>query len=453
MKKLFILAFLLLIGGGVAQAQQNQALSAAATTCTATGTSCLIVGVDPQSGGATFTVTANASANTIQFEASGDNAKSWVALNATPSNSTTAATSTTSTGTWQANVAGYTLVRMRMSTLVGGTTTVSIIQSIASARAGGGGGGSSGLSGMTAGQVPIAATATTVTSSEALAGSGAAITTGPASSTSTDFAAFTGTGGQIADSGIPDTAVGQVPYGTGAGSVNVMTVTTSPAVATNAAGTIVAVLPNLANTTTTPTLNVGGAGAQTITKFGTGTLTNNDYVTTAIAYFVSDGTHWQLINPQEVVTVNNATLSSNNLIIGQGGRVVLNTGVCSIAGAGTNLACALYASSTKCAAVGSAASPSVAACAASPAGVFSCATNAVNTCTVNTTAMISANSTVIVTQDDSTTTGTLLGVTCNTTASSVNPSLVTAKVAATSFSIGLTQPVTNPDCFQYFIIN
>ena len=71
--------------------------------------------------------------------------------------------------------------------------------------------GSSGLSGMTAGQVPIAATATTVTSSEALAGAGAAIVTGPASSTSGDAVVYTGTGGQTADAGFaPAPAVGNV---------------------------------------------------------------------------------------------------------------------------------------------------------------------------------------------------------------------------------------------------
>ena len=63
--------------------------------------------------------------------------------------------------------------------------------------------GGGGLLGMTAGQVPIAATATTVTSSKALAGSGAGITTGPTSSTNLDCAQFSGTTGQIADAGAP----------------------------------------------------------------------------------------------------------------------------------------------------------------------------------------------------------------------------------------------------------
>lgn len=58
-----------------------------------------------------------------------------------------------------------------------------------------------GMSGMTATQVPIAATASTVTSSKPLAGAGAGITTGPISSTSGHCAQFTGASGQIADSG------------------------------------------------------------------------------------------------------------------------------------------------------------------------------------------------------------------------------------------------------------
>jgi hypothetical protein len=63
--------------------------------------------------------------------------------------------------------------------------------------------GGGGLLGMTAGQVPIAATATTVTSSKPLSGAGAGITTGPTSSTNLDCAQFSGTTGQIADAGAP----------------------------------------------------------------------------------------------------------------------------------------------------------------------------------------------------------------------------------------------------------
>jgi hypothetical protein len=112
----------------------------------------------------------------------------------------------------------------------------------------------------------------------------------------------------------------------------------------------------------------------------------------------------------------------------------------------------LYATTTKCAAVGTGASPSVAACTAAPAGVFSCAVAGAGSCQVNTTALINANSTVLVWQDASTTTGTLLAVTCNTTISVVNP-VITAKTAATSFTFSITTPVTNPDCFQYLIVN
>lgn len=139
MRKALLILVLIFGIAGLARTQQNRVLSAASATCTAT--SCLTVTVDPTQGGATLTVTSNASGNTIQFEASGDGGATVVSISATPSNSSTSATSTTGTGVWQVNTSGYTNIYMRMSTLAGGTTTVSIVQGTPSARGGSGGGG------------------------------------------------------------------------------------------------------------------------------------------------------------------------------------------------------------------------------------------------------------------------------------------------------------------------
>jgi hypothetical protein len=178
--KWFFLILMMLCGPGLARAQQKQVLSVAATSCTVSGTSCLINSVDPSVGGVTFTVTANASGNTLQFEATGDGGTTWVAFNVTPSNSSTAASSTTSTGTWQGNVAGYTHVRIRMSTLAGGTSTVSIISSFASARAGGGGGGGGGtVTSASCGNLVNVFTCAVATATTTPAFSFTPVTTGP----------------------------------------------------------------------------------------------------------------------------------------------------------------------------------------------------------------------------------------------------------------------------------
>lgn len=141
---LFLFPSLFFFSATAASARTSANLTAAATsTCSApTGTSFLTAAVDTNVGGATFTVSTNAGGNTISWFASGDGGTTWVAINATPSNGTTAATSTTSTGTWQANVSGYTNVCVEISTLVSGSNNVSIAVSAASARAGGSGGGS-----------------------------------------------------------------------------------------------------------------------------------------------------------------------------------------------------------------------------------------------------------------------------------------------------------------------
>jgi hypothetical protein len=70
---------------------------------------------------------------------------------------------------------------------------------------------------------------------------------------------------------------------------------------------------------------------------------------------------------------------------------------------------------------------------------------------VNTSA-VTANSEIFVTQRADTTTGTRLGVTCNTTLSTAITQ-ITAVTAATSFTINLGTITTNPECFSYFIIN
>lgn len=113
-----------------------------------------------------------------------------------------------------------------------------------------------------------------------------------------------------------------------------------------------------------------------------------------------------------------------------------------------------YNTLANCAAVGTAASPSVASCGAAAAGQFSCATNATGaTCQVNTTA-VDANSQIIVLESDTTTTGTRLGVTCNTS-TTVNPAtrLLASQTAGTGFVINLGTVTTNPACFSYWIIN
>lgn len=93
----------------------------------------------------------------------------------------------------------------------------------------------------------------------------------------------------------------------------------------------------------------------------------------------------------------------------------------------------------------SAASPAV--CSSASAGSIVVAA-AATTVVVNTTA-VTANSQIFLMYDSSL--GTKLGVTCNAT----EPALfgVTARTAATSFTITATAPITNPACFSYFIVN
>ena len=92
-----------------------------------------------------------------------------------------------------------------------------------------------------------------------------------------------------------------LPCGSGAGAVNVMTVTTSPVVSALGVGTIISVLPNLANTTTNPTLNADGTGNVVVEKLGSGgsliPLAPGDWGTASLSYFMYDGANYELLNP------------------------------------------------------------------------------------------------------------------------------------------------------------
>lgn len=95
----------------------------------------------------------------------------------------------------------------------------------------------------------------------------------------------------------------------------------------------------------------------------------------------------------------------------------------------------------------SSASPAV--CGSASAGSFAIAASATSV-VVDTTA-VTANSQIFVQQDD--TLGTKLSVTCNT-GILAGPPAVTARSAATSFTVSVTAGLTvNPVCFSYSIVN
>ena len=113
-----------------------------------------------------------------------------------------------------------------------------------------------------------------------------------------------------------------------------------------------------------------------------------------------------------------------------------------------------FDTAASCGAAGTAANPSVVSCAGASAGIVACSVTAsTGTCQVNTT-NVSATSTIIVTQRSDTVAGTATSSTCNTTkdTNSTAPQ-ITAVTAGTSFTFQLGTIATNPECFNYLIIN
>lgn len=110
-----------------------------------------------------------------------------------------------------------------------------------------------------------------------------------------------------------------------------------------------------------------------------------------------------------------------------------------------SLRAAKYLTSTNCS---NAASPAV--CAASSAGVVAVPTGTNPTLVINTTA-VTATSEIFLQIDES---ATIAATTCNSTLSTLVQPVVTARTAATSFTIQIGAIIaTNPACVSYHIVN
>lgn len=159
-------------------------------------------------------------------------------------------------------------------------------------------------------------------------------------------------------------------------------------------------------------------------------------------YRISGGNYFMHLKDSGVFFGDPTTGSGLNTLVGIGRASATVAQSQTDAGTPAGFMASAYSTATNCS---SAASPAV--CAASSAGSVVVAA-AATTVVVNTTA-VTANSQIFVFFDSSL--STKLGVTCNTTVPSVYG--VTARTAATSFTITATAPVTDGACFSYLIVN
>lgn len=102
-------------------------------------------------------------------------------------------------------------------------------------------------------------------------------------------------------------------YAADTGAADVAVVTLAPAATALTAGLEVDFLPTANNLTTTPTVNVNGLGAKTITKLGATAVAAGDLTTTAIAKIIYDGTRFQLQNPQTATASSGVTIATNSV--------------------------------------------------------------------------------------------------------------------------------------------
>ena len=128
--------------------------------------------------------------------------------------------------------------------------------------------------------------------------------------------------GQSANSGYPEVQLNPA-YALDTGAADVLTVVVPSCPSTYTVGMVIKVKPNHNNATTTPTLNVCGLGAKTITKLGTAAVAAGDLLTTAVSMFIYDGTDMELLNP---LTNGTGTVSSIATTSPLGGGTITTTG-------------------------------------------------------------------------------------------------------------------------------
>lgn len=150
----------LILAFGLSMRAQNGAvgsLTASSTDCTATN-ACIQSDIPQSIGGSTLQLTGTWS-GTVQFEGNADvdsvtpANRTWVSVLATPSSSSTAASSATANGVWQVNVSAYKRIRIRVSAYSSGTIGATINLSQTSARGGAGGGGGGAPTGAAGGDL------------------------------------------------------------------------------------------------------------------------------------------------------------------------------------------------------------------------------------------------------------------------------------------------------------
>lgn len=434
------LLYLILCTPCFAQLSSTGNITATGSTC-ATTNACIALNLfnspTVSTTSASIVVTGTFSA-TLQFEASTDGI-TFASIPGGPLAGGSAVTSITGTGTWNFGIAALNVIRVRASAYTSGTATVTI-----QASAGGGISSKAGVLALFGGPG---------TSGQYLAGDGTLQTASTSSGTVTSVATTSPiTGGPITGTG----TIACATCGVTGSPLSQFAATTSAQLfgivsdETGGAGVLVGSSnPSLAGATIS-----GASGALT---FANG-MTVTNLTGSPNSLQVAGGNINITSGGVTILSLNVAGLQATN------GGYIYDTGIFydSTTSAGTS-GCPLTSTgsavlwncsptlttlktATNCS---SGASPAV--CAAASSGSVALPTGTNPTLVVNTTA-VTANSQILLTVDESL--GTKLGVTCNTTLSTLLNPVVTARTAATSFTFTIGAVIaSNPACVSYTIIN